>query len=204
MGQKRDNQGRFARRLFAPAAPTATPSAGRPVGKPAQKKTPAAKLKYDPRVDATRLEQALNPNLGWFARRALRKDLERQFGKIDWNDVTAASEAPEESLNEGTTNNFEVSAAPANDRSPGATTDTLRAFVGMTGNLWVRIAETGVEQFRKVAEQARIEVRPAGDPTVEDSDSGFAHVEHVVAFYGPISERHLAGNILFYPNTVDR
>lgn len=200
MGQRRDNQGRFARRFFAPAAPTATPGAGRPTTKPSSKKTPAAKLKYDPRVDAARLEQALNPNLSWFARRTLRKDLERQFGKIDWTDVTAvADEAGEDHPSEAV-------ALPVvtHDRLPGATTDTLRAFSGMTGNLWLRVAETGVEQFRKVAEQARVEVRPPADPTVEESDAGFAHIEHVVVFYGPISERHLAGNILFYPNSTDR
>ena len=108
MGQRRDNQGRFKRRLFAPSAPTATPSAGSPTGKTAQKKIPAAKLKYDPRVDAKRLEQALNPNLSWFTRRSLRKDLERQFGKIDWTDlvdiveeVDASDETPQISRRKG-------------------------------------------------------------------------------------------------------
>lgn len=204
MGQRRDNQGRFARRLFAPAAPTATPGAGRPTTKSSTKKTPAAKLKYDPRVDASRLEQALNPNLSWFARRSLRKDLERQFGKIDWNDVSVPSDMDSEV--EGTVEEVDnaIEHKTTSDRLPGATTDTLRAFAGMTGNLWVRIAETGVEQFRKVAEQARIEVRSPGDTTAEDSDAGFAHIEHVVVFYGSISERHLASNILFYPNSTDR
>lgn len=205
MSQRRDNQGRFKRRLFAPSAPTATPSAGSPAGKATQKKIPAAKLKYDPRVDANRLEQALSPNLSWFARRSLRKDLERQFGKIDWTDVFEV--AQEEAVAEEPAQELVTQVYVAtSDRLAGATTDALRAFAGMTGGLWVRVSETGGEQFRKVAEQARVEVRPPSDPTiVEGSDEeGFANIEHVVVFYGPITERHLASNILFYPQSIDR
>jgi hypothetical protein len=142
--------------------------------------------------------------LSWFTRRSLRKDLERQFGKIDWADVIEVSEDVESS-NESLETPAPV-ALKANDRLAGATTDTLRAFAGMTGGLWVRVSETGGEQFRKVAEQARVEVRPPSDPTVVEGsgEEGFAHIEHVVVFYGPISERHLANNILFYPNSIDR
>lgn len=197
MGQRRDNQGRFARRLFAPAAPTAAaPTAARVGAKPAAKKTPAVKLKYDPRVDVERLERALDPSLGWFARRALRKELESQFGKIDWT-ATAAVDEPVDV-------ETDASGAQADhktDRLPGATEDTLRAFSGLTGTLWVRIAETGPEQFRKIAEQARVELRDAGDPDAS-ADEVFAGVTHAVVFYGPIQDRFLPDDILFYPNRI--
>lgn len=194
MGQKRDSQGRFARRLFAPAAPTAaTPTSQRPGTKPTRK-TPAAKLKYDPRVDAKRLEQALDPSLGWFARRALRKELEQQFGKIDW---TANTIAEEESPELEAAPQFE----PRLDRLPGASEESLRRYTGLTGVLWLRIAENGPEQFRKIAEQARVDVREAGDPEASE-DEQFADIAHVVVSYGPIRERYLADDILFYPNSV--
>lgn len=189
MGQRRDNQGRFARRLFQPAAPTAAiPTQSAPQKKQPPRKTSASRLKYDPRVDLARLEQALNPNLGWFTRRALRKDLERQFGKIDWNDTSSLDEASQDELVVPTT------------KMSGLSIETLRNFVGMTGSLWVRTSDSGDEQFQKVAEKARIEVRAEADPDVAHMPHLFA-TEHVIAFYGPISERHLPDNILFYPNS---
>lgn len=201
MGQRRDNQGRFARRLFRPAAPTAAaaPTAGKPGAKSAPKKTSAAKLKYDPRVDATRLEQALDSNLGWFARRALRKDLEKQFGKIDWADTTSIAEP--EVAQETSEALPEVPQETMSSRMPGITVDTLRSFSGLTGTLWVRVAETGMDQFHKVAENARVELRPDNDVDVP-ADSPFAGIEHALVFFGPISERHQADDILFYPNSM--
>lgn len=191
MGQRRDNQGRFARRLFNPAAPTpAAPTPARAKAQP--KRTPAAKLKYDPRVDAARLEKALDPNVGWFARRALRKDLERQFGKIDWNTTTTADPIEEAALPS------DSMPATALDRTPGMGIETLRSFSGLTGNLWVRVSESGADQFQKVAESARIEVRPASDP---EAEGPFVGHEHVAVFYGPISERRLPDDILFYPTS---